>query len=208
MPHTLILASASPRRLVLLAQIGITPTAICPADIDETPHKDEPPRALARRLAAAKARHVARPGCFTLGADTVVAVGTRVLGKAETAAEAEAFLNRLSGRRHHVYTAITLVCPDGSASHRVVDSAVIIARLTQSDVAAYIATDEWRGKSGGYAIQGYAAGFIRYLSGSYSAVVGLPLFETAQLLRGRGYVPGPEAAPAVAHHPPEAAAAV
>ena len=186
-PAALVLASASPRRLSLLAQIGITPSAVIAADIDETPLAHETPRLHAERLAREKAARVAALGCFTLAADTVVAVGRRILGKANTEDEARACLLLLSGRRHHVYTAVTVIAPDGGASHRCCDTAVIFNRLTKTEMDAYIATGEWRGKAGGYAIQGYAAAFIRQINGSYSAVVGLPLFETAQLLKGRGF---------------------
>ncbi len=184
---TLILASASPRRLQLLAQIGIVPDRVTAADIDETPHRDETPRPHAARLAREKAAACAEPGCFTLAADTVVAVGRRILGKPVDTAEARRFLTLLSGRRHHVLTAVTLVGPDGGISHRLSDSDVIFNRLTAADIAAYLETGEWSGKAGGYAIQGHAAAFVRHISGSYSGVVGLPLFETAQLLKGRGY---------------------
>jgi septum formation protein len=186
----LILASASPRRLALLAQIGITPDRVVPAEIDETPHRDELPRPHAERLAREKALRVAEAGCFTLAADTVVAVGRRILGKADTAEAARHFLALLSGRRHHVLTAVTLVAPDGAQSHRVSDSNVIFNRLTARDIDAYLATGEWEGKAGGYAVQGHAAAFVRGLSGSYSGVVGLPLFETCQLLKGRGFWSG------------------
>ncbi len=179
------MASASPRRLALLAQIGVVPDRVVPADIDETPGRDELPRPHAERLACEKARRVAEPGCFTLAADTVVAVGRRILGKAASAEDARTCLSLLSGRRHHVLTAVTLIAPDGAASHRVSDSSVIFTRLTARDIDAYIATNEWDGKAGGYAIQGHAAAFIRALQGSYSGVVGLPLFETMQLLKGK-----------------------
>lgn len=188
----LILASASPRRLALLAQIGLTPDAVMATDIDETPLKAELPRALALRLALAKAQaamaHPARdPAAFVLAADTVVAVGRRILPKAETEAEARACLNLLSGRRHHVLTALAVVPPGGTPAARLVDSAVAFVRLTPAQIDAYVACGEWQGKAGGYAIQGRAAAFVRLLIGSYSGVVGLPLFETAQLLRGRGF---------------------
>jgi septum formation protein len=183
----LILASASPRRLALLGQIGITPDTISPTDIDESPQQGELPRPHAERLAREKAAKAAEPGSFTLAADTVVAVGRRILPKAETPEQARACLNLLSGRRHHVYTAICLVAPDGSQSARTSESTVIFARLSAAQTQAYLDSKEWHGKAGGYAIQGHAASFIRALSGSYSGVVGLPLFETAQLLRGRGY---------------------
>lgn len=183
----LVLASASPRRLALLAQIGITPALVSPADIDETPKKAELPRLLALRLAHAKASAVvAEAGCV-LAADTVVAVGRRVLPKTETEDAARRCLALLSGRRHSVLTAVVLVGPDGRRTERCVTSVVGFARLTEDQIAAYLAGGEWRGKAGGYAIQGVAAAFVRFLSGSYSNVVGLPLFETAQLLRGRGW---------------------
>lgn len=183
----LILASASPRRQALLAQIGLHPTEIVPAEIDETPLKAELPRILALRLARLKARAVPRPGAYVLAADTVVGLGRRVLPKAETEAEARRCLELLSGRRHRVVTAAVLVTPEGAASERVVESVVGFSRLTPAQVEAYLAGGEWRGKAGGYAVQGAAAAFVRFLSGSYSGVVGLPLFETAQMLRGRGY---------------------
>ena len=184
----LILASASPRRLALLAQIGVVPDGVAPADIDETPRKDELPRPLAERLARAKAQAVVRPGALVLAADTVVACGRRVLPKAEDAAQARACLELLSGRRHHVVTGVVLVAPDGRRTERVADSVVGFARLTRPQIDAYIDSGEWHGKAGGYAIQGHAAAFVRFLSGSYSNVVGLPLFETAQLLRGVGFL--------------------
>ncbi len=174
----------------MLAQIGVVPDRVVPADIDETPQRDELPRRHAERLAREKALSVAAPGCFTLAADTVVAVGRRILGKAGTPEQALACLTLLSGRRHHVLTAVTLIAPDGSASHRLSDTSVIFTRLTARDIAAYIETNEWDGKAGGYAIQGRAAAFVRALSGSYSGVVGLPLFETAQLLKHTSRVRG------------------
>jgi septum formation protein len=186
----LILASASPRRLALLAQIGVFPDIVTAAALDETPHRDETPRRLATRLALEKAQACARPACFTLAADTVVAVGRRMLGKPAGEAEARRFLTLLSGRRHHVLTAVTLIAPDGHASHRLSETAVIFNRLTEAETGALIATGEWAGKAGGYAIQGHAASFVRQIAGSYSGVVGLPLFETAQLLKGCGYRAG------------------
>ncbi len=179
------MASASPRRLALLAQIGITPDRILPADIDETPRPDEPPRRYAQRMAEEKARAVARPGAFTLAADTVVALGRRILPKAADAAEVRACMAKLSGRRHHVFTALTLVTPDGAASHRVSDSVLAFSRLTDAQLDAYANCGEGVGKAGGYAIQGRAAAYARLITGSYSGVVGLPLFETSQVLRGR-----------------------
>jgi septum formation protein len=184
----LVLASASPRRLALLAQIGVTPDVVRPADIDETPHPDEVPRLHAERLAREKAAVAAVPGSFVLAADTVVALGRRILPKAAGAADVCVCLAMLSGRRHHVLTAVVLVGPDGRSTARLVDSVVGFARLTAAQIDAYAATAEGEGKAGGYAIQGHAAAFIRFLSGSYSGVVGLPLFETAQLLRGQGWL--------------------
>jgi septum formation protein len=183
----LVLASASPRRLALLAQIGVTPDDVVATDIDETPLKGELPRPHAQRLARAKAQAAHRDGAFILAADSVIAVGRRILPKAETVAEARLCLTLLSGRRHTAITAVVLHGPDGRRAERVVETAVAFARLTAPQVEAYLATGEWQGKAGGYAIQGAAAAHIRFLSGSHSAVVGLPLFETAQLLRGLGY---------------------
>ena len=185
--RALVLASASPRRLALLAQIGISPDRVVPSEIDETPLPRETPRAHALRLARAKADAVDAPGCFVLAADTVVGAGRRILPKAETEAQARACLTLLSGRRHRVSTAIVLRTPDGRRSERLVESVVGFARLTPAQLRAYLDSGEWHGKAGGYAVQGRAACFIRFLSGSYSNVVGLPLFETAQLLRGCGW---------------------
>ena len=184
----------------MLAQIGVVPDQVIPAEIDETPRRGELPRRYAERLAREKALRVAVPGCLTLAADTVVAVGRRILGKAGSAEQARACLTLLSGRRHHVLTAITLIAADGSASHRLSDTGVIFTRLTEHDIENYIETNEWEGKAGGYAIQGRAAAFVKSIHGSYSGVVGLPLYETSQLLKGskaRGSAPrtppGPEA---------------
>ena len=185
---SLVLASASPRRLALLSQIGVTPDRVVATDIDETPRREEVPRVYAERMAREKAQAAASAGSFVLAADTVVAVGRRILPKAETEAQARACLTLLSGRRHHVLTAVVLVAPEGARSERLCDSSVIFNRLTEAQITAYLAGGEWEGKAGGYAIQGTAAGFVRFLSGSHSGVVGLPLFETAQLLRGRGYL--------------------
>ena len=187
----LILASASPRRLALLAQIGIVPDHVLPAALDETPRPDEPPRLYAQRIARAKAaaaRAQAGPQGLILAADTVVALGRRILPKAETEDQARRCLTLLSGRRHQVITAVVLLGPDDRRSERVVTSTVGFARLTEAQHETYLASPDWHGKAGGYAIQGTAAGFIRFLSGSYSNVVGLPLFETAQLLRGHGWL--------------------
>lgn len=185
----LILASASPRRLQLLEQIGIRPNAIDPAEIDESPARGELPRHLAARLAEQKARAVAdrHSGKFLLSADTVVAVGRRALGKAESEAEARRFLTLLSGRRHQVHTGVTLITPSGKAIARTVSSAVIFKPLDAVDMRVYLASGEWQGKAGGYAIQGLAAAFIRQIQGSYSNVVGLPLFEVANMLKGAGF---------------------
>ena len=184
----LTLASASPRRLALLAQVGIVPDHVRPADIDETPQRDEVPRLHAARLAREKAAAAHVPGGFTLAADTVVGLGRRILPKAADAGQVAACLKMLSGRRHHVLTAVVLLGPDGRATERMVDSVVAFARLTPGQAAGYAASGEGEGKAGGYAIQGRAGAFVRFLGGSYTAVVGLPLFETMQLLRGQGWL--------------------
>ena len=187
MPRRLVLASASPRRLDLLARIGITPDVVDPADIDESVHPRELPRAHVMRLAAEKAAAVAarHPHAVVLAADTVVAVGRRILPKAEDAATTQSCLTLLSGRRHHVLTAVTVVAA-GRARHRVSDTVVAFKPLSTAEIAAYLASDEWRGKAGGYAIQGRAEAFVRFLAGSHSGVVGLPLFETRNLLMSVG----------------------
>lgn len=184
----LILASASPRRLELLARIGVVPDAVRPAAIDETPLKAELPRQLAARLAREKALAVEAPDALVLAADTVVGLGRRILGKPADQAEARAFLALLSGRRHRVVTGVALRTPEGRLRERLVESVVGFQRLTPAQLEAYLAGGEWRGKAGGYAIQGHAEVFVRFLSGSYSNVVGLPLHETAQLLRGVGWL--------------------
>ncbi len=184
----LILASASPRRLDLLARIGVVPDSVDPADIDEAPLKGELPLPHARRLAAEKAAAVAlrHPGCVVLAADTVVGAGRRILPKAESEAQARQCLELLSGRRHRVYSALTVIDSHGAARHR--DSTTILAfkRLSEAEIHAYIEGGEWQGKAGGYAVQGYAEAFVRFLSGSHSGVVGLPLFETRALLAAAG----------------------
>ena len=187
----LILASASPRRLDLLARIGIVPDQVVPPQVDETPEPRERPADLARRLAAAKARDVAGrfPGALVLGADTVVACGRRILPKAASEDEARRFLGLLSGRRHRVYGGISVIDPQDRAHGRLVMTAVAFKRLSAGDIAAYIGSGEWRDKAGAYAIQGRAAAFVRAVNGSYSNVVGLPLFETAGLLNGLGIRP-------------------
>ncbi|MEO0819203.1 MAG: Maf family nucleotide pyrophosphatase [Pseudomonadota bacterium] len=188
----LVLGSASPRRLALLAQIGIVPDAVRPAEIDETPAQAELPRRYAERLAREKGAEVRRlleadgSSALALSADTVVAVGRRILGKPEDAAEAEAFLRLLSGRRHRVATAVCLTGPD-LRRLRLVETRVKVKRLSDAEIAAYLRSGEWRGKAGGYAIQGIAAAFVPEIHGSYSNVVGLPLAETANLLAGAGY---------------------
>lgn len=187
----LILASASPRRVDLLAQIGLTADVIAPAHIDETPLKAEIPSELARRLGAAKAAAMAPDysGDCILACDTVVAVGRRALAKAETADDARRFLKLLSGRRHRVLGGLTIIAPDGRSHSRLVTTAVAFKRLEKREIEDYIDTGEWQGKAGGYGIQGRAAVFVRKIVGSYSNVVGLPLFETSQLLRGLGCTP-------------------
>ena len=182
----LILASASPRRRELLAQIGIVPDLIAPTDIDETRRKDEPPRALAERLAREKAAASPEAG-YVLAADTVVALGTRNLEKAADAMEAEAFLRLLSGRSHQCITGIAVKAPDGRVQARTVLARVRMKRLTDAEIAAYVASGEWQGKAGGYGIQGMAGGFISHINGSYTAIVGLPLYETKALLEGMGW---------------------
>ena len=187
----LVLASASPRRLDLLRQIGLEPDRVDPADIDEIPRPGELPPAHAIRLAEEKARAVMprHPGAYILAADTVVACGRRILPKPLDAASARACLKMLSGRRHRVYGGSARASPDERLTLRRVDSHVAVTRLSDAEIAAYLCSGEWRGKAGGYAIQGRAAALIRWVSGSYSNVVGLPLFETFQLLIGRGYRP-------------------
>jgi len=184
----LVLASASPRRVDLLAQIAIVANEISPSHIDETPLKGELPGVHARRLAVAKAHAAAPgfPGAVILGADTVVAVGRRILPKAETETEARHCLNLLSGRRHKVLGGLCLIDAAGGEHLRLVTTAVVFKRLSIREIDGYIGAGEWRGKAGGYAIQGRAAAFVKQIVGSYSNVVGLPLFEAASLLNGMG----------------------
>jgi septum formation protein len=172
---------------MLLRQIGIVPAAVLAPDIDESPHRGELPRPYAERMARAKAAAVPSPDHLVLAADTVVAAGRRILPKAETTDDVAACLRLLAGRRHRVLTAIALVAPNRDVQQRLVENVVIFNRLTDAQIARYVETNEGIGKAGGYAINGHAASFIRFLSGSYSGVVGLPLFETAQLLRGHGW---------------------
>ena len=185
----LVLASASPRRLDLLRQVGIEPDEVDPADIDETPSKAESPALHVMRLAEEKARAVAprHPGAFILAADTVVACGRRILPKAEDAGTARNCLKLLSGRRHRVYGGVALLTPEGKLATRRIVSQVTFKRLSDAEMTAYIATAEWLGKAGGYAIQGRAAALVLWMAGSYSNVVGLPLYETVHLLAGHGY---------------------
>jgi septum formation protein len=191
----LVLASASPRRLALLQQSGIEPAALLPADLDETPLKGEGPKEIARRLAREKAevaRRAARADAdtrdaFVLSADTVVALGKRVLPKAEILEEADACLRLLSGRTHRVYTAVCLVTPRDTIRERLVETRLRFKRLSRQDLESYLASGEWRGKAGGYAIQGIAGAFAVKLVGSYTNVVGLPLYETVSLLDGEGF---------------------
>lgn len=191
----LVLASASPRRLTLLAQVGIEPDALRPASIDETPHKGEMPRALASRLARAKAEAARNQiandtdiaDAFVLAADTVVAAGRKVMGKPQHMEEAVTSLQRLSGRAHRVLTGICLITPDDRVRTKIVDTRVRFKHLSRDELEAYIASREWRGKAGGYAIQGLAGCFVQKLVGSYTNVVGLPLTEVVGLLVGEGF---------------------
>jgi septum formation protein len=193
--HSLILASGSPRRVDLLHQLGIEPARLMPMDIDETPKKAEHPRSLARRLATEKGEaafaalkgDVAWQGSYLLSADTVVAVGRRILPKAEFVEEASAALHLLSGRNHVVYTGICLIIPDRKLRQKVVETKVRFKRLSGNDMEFYLASGQWRGKAGAYAIQGLAGGFVQKLTGSYTNVVGLPLYETMLLLAGEGF---------------------
>ncbi|MAI91549.1 nucleoside triphosphate pyrophosphatase [Ponticaulis sp.] len=185
----LVLASASPRRRDLLAQIGITPDHIQPADLNEDPLKGELPRPYAERLAIEKAEAVKPdwPEAVILAADTVVALGRRILPKTEDEASARMCLELLSGRAHQVLTGICVIAADGSKTHRVVMTRVKMKRLTAAEINEYIESGEWNGKAGGYGIQGLAGAYISSLSGSYTSVVGLPVFETRNLLSGAGY---------------------
>ena len=189
MQARLILASQSPRRKELLAQVGLYPDDIIPADINETPLKKEIPLKLAARLAAEKASSVAlrAPDNWVLAADTVVACGRRILGKPENISEAERFLKLLSGRRHRVISGVCLITPNKKKILKTITTAVKFKLLSKEELESYLEAEEWNGKAGGYAIQGYAGTFVKWISGSYSNVVGLPLFETAGMLRGAGY---------------------
>src|SRR3546814_147094 len=183
---TLVLASASPRRRELLARLGIVPDAVVPAEIDETPHKGELPRDYALRMAREKALAVSADG-HVLAGDTVVALGRRILPKAEDRQTAQACLELMSGRRHRVLSATALKSPDGTLHDRLSETIVRFKRLTPGEIAAYLDGGEWHGKAGGYAIQGAAEGLIAWIGGSHSGVVGLPLFETRALLKTAGF---------------------
>lgn len=194
-PSKLVLASSSPRRLELLAQLGIRPDAVCAADIDETQQPDEWPAALALRLCEGKARAVAAaaplPGAFILAADTVVACGRRVIDKALTDADVRGFLEMLSGRRHKVLGGICVITPDGQVRTRLCTSVVRLKTLSPAEIDAYVASGEGVGKAGGYAIQGRAAAFAEFISGSHSNIVGLSLYDTMQMLGGHGFIRTP-----------------
>ena len=185
----LVLASASPRRLELLAQVGLRPHTVDPADIDETPGRFETPPRLAARLAGEKAGVVAarHPGAFVVAADTVVAVGRRILGQPADTAEARRMLALLSGRGHRVYSGVCVISPDGRAVSRVSETRLKFKRLSPRETDLLLASDEWRGAAGGYRIQGRAGAYVHDLIGSYTGVVGLPLYETIGLLSGLGY---------------------
>ncbi len=193
--YKLILASGSPRRVDLLNQAGIEPSRLMPMDIDETPKKSEHPRSLARRLSTEKAEaafaaikgDMTWKGSYILAADTVVAVGRRILGKAEFADEASASLHLLSGRSHWVYTGVCLVTPDRKVRQKIVETKVRFKRLSGFEIENYLASGQWRGKAGAYGIQGLAGTFVQKMVGSYTNVVGLPLYETILLLTGEGF---------------------
>ena len=189
MPPRLVLASASPRRLDLLRQIGLEPDQVLPVDFDETPHRDETPRRLALRLAAGKAEAAAAlaPDSYVLAADTVVAQGRRLLGKASGADEARRWLELMSGRAHRVFTGVAVISPTGRKAVRLAEARVRFKRLTSQEIEAYLASGEWEGKAGAYAIQGRAGGFVIEVQGSYTAIIGLPLYETRMLLEGLGW---------------------
>ena len=188
---TLVLASSSPRRLELLARIGVAPARVAAPDIDETPLKVESPREYALRIAIAKAQAVARaPDEVILAADTTIAAGRRILGKPVDEADLQRMLALLSGRRHHCYSAVCVIDVAGAVRTRLSDTIVAFKPLSPAEIQAYVASGEGMGKAGGYAIQGRAEALVRFLSGSYSGVVGLPLFETRALLLTAGIAVG------------------
>lgn len=186
----LILASASPRRRELIARLGLVPSGIAAADIDETPRPAEQPRPYAQRMAREKAAAVSGDGAFVLSGDTVVAAGRRILPKAEDEATARACLTLLSGRRHRVLSAVALKYPDGTLRERLSETVVRVKQLSSAEIEAYLAGGEWHGKAGGYAIQGSFEGMIAWIGGSHSGVMGLPLFETRALLNSAGFALG------------------
>lgn len=185
----LILASASPRRLQLMAQLGLAPTKVVPADIDETAHKSEKPLAYAKRMADEKASLIAEnhPDSFIIGGDTVVAVGRRILPKAETEDDVRYCLSLMMGRSHRVYGGLALICPDGRKIVKSTVSHVVFKRLDKAEIESYIAQGDWQGKAGGYAIQGAAASYIKQIRGSYSQIMGLDLYLLSNMLTGAGY---------------------
>jgi len=182
-----VLASASPRRRDLLTGVGLAPDRIAPADINETPHPGELPARHAARLARKKLEAAAHPGCYVLASDTVVSVGRRILPKTETRDAAEACLRLISGRNHRVHTGVAVRAPDGSVAERLSETRIKFKRLSEAEIAFYLESGEWRGKAGGYGVQGLAGAFVINLIGSYTGVVGLPVYETRQLLAGLGY---------------------
>jgi len=189
-PQRLVLASASPRRRELLERIGLPPDEVCAAEIDESPRKGEKPTVLAKRLARRKGAVIASKarGAWVIAADTVVAQGSRILRKPRDVDEARQSLLLLSGRRHRVYGSVSVFSPEGRIVSRLVTTSVAFKRLDPAEIEACLCTGEWKGKAGGYAIQGYAGVFVRHLTGSYFNVVGLPLYEVVSLLRGSGFV--------------------
>jgi septum formation protein len=189
-PPSLTLASASPRRRELLARLGVEPAKIAPADIDETPLKGELPRDYAKRMAREKAVAAQSNDGYVLAGDTVVAAGRRILPKAEDETTARDCLKLLSGRRHRVLSSIALLAPDGNMRERLNETVVRFKVLSHEDISAYLASGEWDGKAGGYAIQGAAEGLIQWIQGSHSGVMGLPLYETRALLKAAGFAIG------------------
>lgn len=189
MKNKLILASSSPRRVDLLAQIGIVPDEIIPADIDETPLKGELPQDLCVRLAKGKAQKIAdqHPGAIIIGADSVVACGRRVIDKTTNADEAREALKQLSGRRHKVHGGLCVIDANGTARTRHCETTVSFTRLSPADIDTYIASGDWDGKAGGYAIQGLASTYVKFISGSYSNIIGLSLYDIARMLETAGY---------------------